>query len=875
MSMWVWVRRGVLVAGLLLVGCAFGSGCCDTAFAQQAESGFTITQIVVIGNRRVEADTIRSYFSWHPGERLDAAKIDAALKALYASGLFEDVHIKREGTRLIVTVVEAPVIDRIAFEGNTKIKDEQLQQEIQSKARGTLSRATVQADVQRIIEVYHRNGRFDVQVVPKIIKRPNNRVDLIFEIKEGEKTGVKSIIFAGNHAFSDYRLKEVIKTSVSNFLSFLQTTDVYDPDRIEADRDLIRRFYLSHGYADVQVVSAVGEYDPAQKGFILTFTIEEGPLYRFGTVDIQSNIRAVDPQSLRSILRMRSGEIYNGDLIEKTVEDLTVEITRHGYPFANVRPRGDRNPQNRTVSVAFVVDEGVRAYIERINIRGNTRTRDYVIRREFDISEGDPYNRALIDRAERRIKNLNFFKNVKITNEPGSAPDRVVINVDVEEQSTGDFSVMGGYSTADGFMAQVSLSERNLLGTGRYGRASVTVGQYIRGAELNFVEPYFLDERLSFGTDLFARQTLVSPYLSYGTTNVGFNLKTGIPLREDLTFQLRYSLYWQDINISQSLDNCNNINPDFINTFPTQNAALAAINAGVLQSAYPGFLAAETATNANGNVQSNCMLLNGAAVFMPSLPVRYEAAQGGYLTSLAGYGLSYNTLDNNKHPTGGLLASFGQDFAGLGGNAYYIRSVGDLRAYYEVVSDLVGILHLQGGDIIGLANCPTQGACVSNGGYVRLLDDFKMGPNLVRGFEPAGIGPRDLTPLAAGDALGGTMYWGASLEFQYPFYFLPKDAGIRGAVFIDSGSEWGYRGETSWPANGEVNGTITTSTGVSYVCGNCALIYQDTPAPRVSAGGSIIWDSPFGPLRFDFAYPILKQPYDRTQFFQFGGGARF
>ena len=418
MNMCVRVNRGLVVAGLLLGIVLFGVGS-GAASAAPAEAGVAMTSVVVEGNRRVEADTIRSYFKVAPGERLDAAKIDSALKALYASGLFQDIRISQSGGRLVVTVVEAPVIDRLSFEGNNKIKDEQLQQEIQSKSRGTLARATVQADVQRIIEVYHRNGRFDIQVVPKIIERPNNRVDLVFEIKEGEKTGVKTIIFAGNHTYSDYRLKEVIKTSASNLLSFLQTTDVYDPDRIEADRDLIRRFYLSHGYADVQVVSATGEYDPAQKGFIITFTIEEGPLYRFAAIDIQSNIRAVDPQSLRSALRMRRGDVYNGDAVEKTVEDVTVEITKHGYPFATVKPRGDRNPQDRTVSVVFVVDEGVRAYIERINIRGNTRTRDYVVRREFDISEGDPYNRALIDRAERRIKNLNFFKTVKITNEPG------------------------------------------------------------------------------------------------------------------------------------------------------------------------------------------------------------------------------------------------------------------------------------------------------------------------------------------------------------------------------------------------------------------------------------------------------------------------
>ena len=856
MNMCVRVKRGLVVAGLLfgVVLSGVGSGAVSAA---PADDGAPASSIVVEGNRRVEADTIRSYFKVAPGEQLDTSKIDSALKALYASGLFQDIRISRSGNRLIVTVVEAPVIDRIAFEGASKIKDEQLQQEIQSKARGTLSRATVQADVQRIIEVYHRNGRFDVQVVPKIIERPNNRVDLIFEIKEGEKTGVKSIIFVGNHAYSDYRLKEVIKTSTSNFLSFLQTTDVYDPDRIEADRDLIRRFYLGHGYADVQVVSATGEYDPAQKGFIITFTIEEGALYRFGTIEVQSNIRAVDSRSLRPILRMRQGDVYNGDLIEKTVEDVTVEITKHGYPFATVRPRGDRNAQSHTISVVFVVDEGVRAYIERINIRGNTRTRDHVIRREFDISEGDPYNRALVDRAERRIKNLNFFKNVKITNEPGSAPDRVVINVDVEEQSTGDFSVMGGYSTADGFMAQVSVSERNLLGTGRFAKVSATAGQYIRGAELNFVEPYFLDERLSAGFDLFGRETISSPYLSYGTDTYGTNLRLGIPLREDLSMQLRYSIYSQKITLSSTLNDCNNISPNFTTIFPTANAINAAAAAGVLNAAYPGY------GGSLQTAQQNCLINSGVPLYIASLPVREELAAGAFLTSLAGYGFTYNTLDNNKHPTNGLLVSFGQDFAGLGGNVAYMRSVVDFRGYYEVVSDLVGLLHLQGGNMIGLG-----------GQEVRMLDDFKMGPNLVRGFQPAGLGPRDITSGTANDALGGTMYWGASLELQYPFYFLPKDSGFRGAVFVDSGAEWNYKGETTYAATGEINGIITTSTGQPFFC-NCGMQYADTATPRMSVGASLIWDSPFGPLRFDFAYPVLRQSYDRVQWFQFGGGTRF
>ena len=509
------------------------------------------------------------------GERLDAAKIDAGLKALYATGLFQDVRISQAGGKLIVTVVEAPVINRLAFEGNRRIKDEQLKEEIQSKERGSLSKPVVQADTQRIIEVYQRNGRFDVTVVPKIIDRPNNRVDLVFEINEGEKTGIKSIVFVGNNSYSAYRLKEVIKTAESNWLSFLQTTDVYDADRIEADRDLIRRFYLKHGFADVQVVSATGEYDPSKKGFIVTFTIEEGAVYHFGAVDIQSNVRAIDAQSLRPFLRMANKQVYNGESIEKTVEDITVELARRGYPFGTVRPRGDRNAQTKTIGVVFVVDEGVRAYIERINIRGNYRTRDYVIRREFDIGEGDPYNRALIDRAERRIKNLNYFKTVKITNEPGSAPDRVVINVDVEEQSTGDFSIMGGYSTANGWLAEVSLSERNLLGTGRYASTAVTYGEFIRSVEMGFSEPYFLDTRSSLGLDLFAKQTLANSYLSYGTESYGGTLKWGLPIREDLAIQLRYSLYTQKITLPSYLNDCNNINPDFANTFPTINGITA------------------------------------------------------------------------------------------------------------------------------------------------------------------------------------------------------------------------------------------------------------------------------------------------------------
>jgi outer membrane protein insertion porin family len=860
MRMSGWVKRGLVLVGLLLaVGCV-GLNAGVAHAAPPAENSVSSDSIVVEGNRRIEADTVRSYFKLGAGEHLDEAKINAGLKALYSSGLFEDVHISRVGGHIVVTVVEAAVIDRLAFEGNHRLKDEQLKEEIQSKERDSLSKAKVQADTQRIIEVYQRSGRFDVTVVPQIIERPNNRIDLIFVINEGEKTGVKSVTFVGNKSYSAWRLKEVIKTAESHLLSFLQTTDVYDPDRIEADRDLIRRFYLKHGFADVQVVSATSEYDPSKKGFMITFTVEEGPIYHFGNVEVQSNVRAVDSQSLKPILLTHPGDIYNGESVEKSVEDLTVEVSRRGYPFATVRPRGDRNPQTRTIALSYVVDEGTRAYIERINIRGNIRTRDYVIRRELDIAEGDPYNRALVDRAERRIKNLGFFKNVKITNEPGSAPDRVVLNIDVEEQSTGDFSIMGGYSTAEGWLATVSVSERNLLGSGRFAKASATYGEFTRGVDLDFVEPYFLDERIGAGIDLFAKETLANSFLSYGTQSYGGTLKFGIPIREDFSFQLRYSLFTQKITLPSYLDDCNNINPDFNSTFPTPSAIAAA--GGNVNTIYPNF--ANNTSSIGNNNASGCFFFGQA-----SLPVRVELAQGATVTSSAGYGLTYNTLDNSKNPTNGLLVTFGQDFAGLGGDVNYMRSTVDFHGYYEVVPDLVGILHLQAGNMIGL-----------DGQGVRLLDDFKMGPNLVRGFAPAGIGPRDITPGTSNDALGGTNYWGASLEFQYPFYFLPKDAGFRGAVFMDAGSVWGYKGETTYPATGEINGQIPTfnpGTGAptgTIVC-QCGLQYVDDTAVRMSVGASVIWDSPFGPIRFDFAYPILRQFYDRTQFFAFGGGTHF
>ena len=833
------VLRGSLVASLIMVAMPVAATV-TAALVSSSASAQTVASISVEGNRRVDVETIRSYFRPGPSGRLDQGVLDDGLKALIETGLFQDVRISQPGGRVLVSVVENPVIGRVAFEGNKKVKDDQLTAEVQSKPRGTLSRPMVQADASRIAEIYRRSGRYDVSVVPEIIEQPNNRVDLIFTVNEGVKTGVKQIEFIGNKAYSSYRLKDVIKTRESNVLSFLASGDIYDPDRVEADRDLIRRYYLKNGYADVQVVAALTEYDPERKGFLVTFKIEEGQQYRVASVDYQSTIPTLDARSLSSFSRVNVGSLYNAEALEKSVEEMQIETSRRGYAFAVVRPRGDRNFEAHTVSISFAIEEGPRTYIERINVRGNTRTRDYVIRREFDLSEGDAYNRALVDRAERRLKNLDFFKSVKVSTEPGSSSDRVILVVDLEEKSTGDFSVSGGYSTTDGALGEVSVSERNFLGRGLFAKASVQYGQYARGYSLSFVEPYLLDYRVALGLDFFQREQLSNSYISYNTKTIGFSPRLGFGLREDLTLQLRYSLYQQDISLPSTYNNCNNVSglktPAFINQTPG-------------------------AFNPADSTTWGCYA-DGES----SLPVRRELAGGATITSLVGYTLNYNTLDNNKNPTDGLFVEWKQDYAGVGGDVSYLKSTIDAKYYTPLVADIVGLLRVQG----GMLN--------SVGKDIRMLDHFQMGPNLVRGFAPNGIGPRDISYVAlgaTGDAIGGTKYWGASAELQMPFWFLPKEVGIKGAVYADAGGLWDYQGPTSWAQTGEVNTAGCTPASKTTV-GTCTGLQADTSnTVRSSVGVGLIWQSPFGPLRFDYAVPITKGDYDRVQQFKFGGGTSF
>lgn len=467
-----------------------------------------------------------------------------------------------------------------------------------------------------------------------------------------------------------------------------------------------------------------------------------------------------------------------------------------------------------------------------------------MIRREFDLSEGDAYNRSLVDRAERRLKNLDFFKTVKITTEPGSSSDRVILDVEVEDKSTGDFSVSGGFSTTQGALAEVSVSERNLLGRGLYAKASVQYGQWSRGYSLSFVEPFLLDYRVALGLDLYQREQLSNQWISYNMKTLGFSPRLGLGLREDLTLQLRYSIFQQEIGLPSALRNCNN-----------------SLTNGLPYNPSPAFM------NAMGvwdGVNMGCYS-DGEA----SLPIRQELERGRTLTSMLGYTLTYNTLDNNKNPTAGLLIDFRQDFAGIGGDVKYLKTALDAKYYQPLVSDIVGLIHLQGGILNNV------GAYAGQNG-IRMLDNFQMGPNLVRGFAPYGIGPRDVNYLSTMDALGGTKYWGASVELQMPFWFMPKEVGLKGAVYADAGSLWGYQGPTSYALTNEFNAPGCSPSTSNANPGTCAgLQYDDTNVIRSSVGVGLIWQSPFGPLRFDYAVPITKGRFDRVQEFRFGGGTTF
>jgi outer membrane protein insertion porin family len=808
------MRRWQAVAVFtVLLGVLLSPAICGSARADEPGSA-----ISVIGNQHTDAAMIRSYFHAAPGKRLDAQALNTALKALYATGLFSDVKITHEGDRVVVTVAENPTIQQIAFDGNKKLKDADLKKVVQSKEGGPLSRFFVQADVEHMAELYRQHGYFQVQIIPETInvggaadtKTPapkrhhaaagkrddaagksrdkGKRVKLVFAIKEGDKLAVRKIFFAGNHAFPDYKLTGVVKTGKTNFLSFLLNNDIYNAEMIDNDCDLLRQFYRSHGYADVSVRSSAS-YDENLKGVVVTYTLDEGPLYRFGKVQLRSELTGVDPADYRQYLRTHPGDPYDPDAVNKTVDDMSMDLAKKAQPFADVAARTDREPPATAggvgvMNVVYTIDQGKRVYVERIQIRGNTKTRDDVIRREFDFGEGDAYNRALVDRAERRLKALGYFKSVKITSEPGSAPDRLILDVDVQEQDTGDFSISGGYSNVTGMMAEVTISDRNLLGTGYTGKISVTYGQYTEGFDAAFSDPYFLGQRMSAGGELFANETSGSVYQSFDSTVYGAKLSLGTPLTEQLGVTWNYSIYNQSVTLD-----------------PAEGTS--------------------------------------------SLPIQQAAAAGPIWVSSIGPTVTYSTLDDPKNPTSGVRVQTSNEFAGLGGAAKFAKTTEDVSYYHPIIGDVVGMVRGQGGYV-----SPYGGA------QLPLLDNFFGGPQLIRGFAPNGFGPRDVTPGTTQDNVGGNIYWTSSAELEAPVPGVPADANLKALAFTDVGSLWATGSSASSLASLSPSQQITNSKGL-----------------RASTGVGLVWNSPFGPLQVDYAYPILTQPGDVTQRLNFTAGA--
>lgn len=532
-----WFRLGVIAAAWLAL----------SPPPAAAQTGDVIRRIVVEGNQRIEPSTVESYLALRPGDRFDPQRLDDSLKALFATGLFDDVAIDRQGDVLLVRVVENPIINRIAFEGNRRLEDSVLEAEVQLRPRVVYTRARVQNAVSRILELYRRNGRYAARVEPKIIELDQNRVDLVFEIDEGPVTGVGGIAFIGNEQFSDSTLRGVIQTTETAWYRLFTSDDTYDPDRLSFDQELLRRFYAARGYADFQVVSAVAELTPDGQEFFITFTVEEGPQYTFGDVAVEASLRDLTAAQLEAFVQTKSGEIYNADQIEATIQALTDEVGRLGYAFVDIEPQLTKNADDLTVDVTYQVREGQRVYVERIDIEGNVRTLDEVIRREFRLAEGDAFNTALLRRSQQRLRNLGFFETVDITTEQGSTPDRVIINTRVTERSTGELSFGAGYSTQDGVLGDIRLRERNLLGGGQDLSANFTVSQRRQEIEFSFTEPYFLDRDLAAGFDLFRSRTDFQSEASFDETSTGGTLRLGYPLTENLRHSVRYTLRADEI----------------------------------------------------------------------------------------------------------------------------------------------------------------------------------------------------------------------------------------------------------------------------------------------------------------------------------------
>ena len=831
--------------------------------APPAATSGTIRSIVVRGAERLEAETIRSYANISPGQTYTAETLDTALKDLYATELFADVQFLGADTgAIVIQVRENPVINRIVLEGNKRIKDDKIQPEIRLAPRQIFTRSKVRADVDRIIELYKRQGRFAATVEPKIVQLDQNRVDLVFEISEGDKSKVRAINIIGNDQFSDGRLqKEMYTKEAGGVLGIFKQNDSYDPDRLAADQQKLRAFYLTQGYADFRVVSALAELTPDRRDFVITYVVEEGPRYKFGTVEASSELRDFTSAQITQLVKIKPGDWFDAKKVEDTVTGLTEVAGIKGYAFAEISPRYNRDVEKRLMNFTIEVGEAQRTYVERIDIQGNTVTRDKVLRREFRVNEGDAFNTIKVKRSQDRIQSLGFFQEkLEVKQTPGSTPDQVVLAVDVEEKATGELQLSAGYSSLERLVLSASLAQRNFMGKGQTASAGINWSRYSRSAQLSFVEPYFLDKAILLGGDIYRRDfnsfnntSSGDRETTYSQTSTGGGARLGFPVSEYLSFGTRYGLVADKITLNES-----NFYTDFDGSGP-------------------------------GGLECD-----------PAKAGSYLCDEiGRRLTSSLSYSLIFDDT-NGIRATRGQRLTLSQDFAGLGGDVKYLRTRVDATKYIQLPAGFVFSAHAEGGYIRPLQDSPGEGRDA-----IRITDRF-FGAQM-RGFDIRGIGPRvRRTPFSGtdalltdeateSDALGGRAYYMGRAEIEFPLSSKLRSLGLRPSAFVDVGSVWslttprlesGFFGtcvDTVPPAVG-VAPRVERITTPGFTCGAGLTrvnngfqesFIGNSPKPRLSVGIGVNWISPFGPLRLDLARALLKQDGDQTKLFSFNVGTQF
>jgi outer membrane protein insertion porin family len=897
---------GLRLAAVLL-GTTILAGLPEAAFAQAAPAPApvaaapapapavetTIQSITVNGAQRLEPDTIRSYIKLRVGQPYTQASADQALKDLFATELFSDVKVTNDGGNVTIEIKENPVINRIVLEGNKRIKDEKITPEIKLAPRQIFTRSKVRADVARIIELYKRQGRFAASVDPKMVMLDQNRVDIVFEINEGPKSKVRQINIIGNDAFSDGDLRDTMYTKQASLTKIFSSGTTYDPDRMAFDQQKLRQFYLTKGYADFRIVSAVAELTPDKKDFILTYVVEEGPRYKFGDIKVDSQLRDFDGERLATQLPMKKGDWYDAKLVEDTIDKLNETLGAFGYAFADVRPDYARSKEDLTMGLTFQIAEAPRVYVEKIDVNGNTLTQDKVIRREFRLAEGDAFNSLQVKRSTARINSLGYFQEkFEVEQKPGSAPDRIILDANVEEKPTGQLQLSAGYSSLEKLIFQGSIEQRNFRGRGQTIGLNLAYSQYSKQVDVSFTEPYVFDKNVSLGVNVYRRDLNSFNYANQNTNykqnTTGFQVRAGIPVTEYISAVASYTLNYDDVNIDK----------------------------GQYYS-----------TRADGSFQCD-----------PLLAGRYLCeALGKRTSSILGVTLIYDSLDNRVHPGNGKSMSLSTEFAGLGGSVKYGRVRANFAQYHTFGKGFIFSFRAEGGAII-----PWNG----NGGTgpgpdaIRLTDRFYLGEPQIRGFDIRGVGPRILRYQLDGngapitdrkqvidDALGGRYYYLEHFELEIPLGSGAKELGLRPSIFVDVGSVWGVRrpllesvappgtfinsrdnsgnklytqintaevdatsglcqARTASQVTSETNPNTLSCLPAGIIAGQNSAIGQNvlpfiedflgnSPKPRISVGIGVNWNSPFGPFRIDFAKTLLKVDGDNTKSFTFNVGTQF